>query len=654
MNWKDILHNWKNGIFHTYPKRYEGTEKRFQWNTSVLKNNGNTIFKEKYKMNNKLPKKQNYKAFKEHIKKSNNKYVTTFPNLNGDTILIVPIPRPGKNYATLKDFVDNAPKIQQKEFWKKVAQVSKKQMKKFESVWVSAHGLGVPYLHIRVCSMPKYYFDKELSKKIYPSKKIINRKKVINYSKKKGFTKQIGRGKYYIVEIDGEHRKIIKYIDNKDIRNIGWQGNKRLREPRRERVENIMKNMGYKMSNLTNLEIRRNFKYTAENGTPKSFKLQKLKELNNWERSKIKDMRKFLKENMGLSEDMKLNNYVNILLKEVGYIEEIRLYIDFFKKIFSIIDDKNIPNGMNKVSFILLLITKIKKFNIPITNTHTPSGASGIYHKINDHEGIKKFNFEYSVGKVQDILLIKMCNELKMFCIERNDHLIEYKHWFFSKITGQWENDQCNLCIVMENGEPLIKENKFITSVIEPRLAVLIKIVKSVEFLHDKGFVHMDLKPLNIVRVGEKYKLIDFDGILPINNKGRILTTTLEYMNCSIHTAREETYNKVDYDIYSIGIIIWQIYFDKYPLFSNVNDNGLYIKKKKLYDGKSIIKSNGSIINSNESRINNNGSIINSKELRNEPNIPDLIMRCIGPIGDRPNISEIIEKLEELEELERK
>ena len=166
MNWIDILDNWKNGIFHTYPKRYEGTEKRFQWNTSVLKNNGNTIFKEKYKMNNKLPKKQNYKAFKEHIKKSNNKYVTTFPNLNGDTILIVPIPRPGKNYATLKDFVDNAPKIQQKEFWKKVAQVSKKQMKKFESVWVSAHGLGVPYLHIRVCSMPKYYFDEELSKNI--------------------------------------------------------------------------------------------------------------------------------------------------------------------------------------------------------------------------------------------------------------------------------------------------------------------------------------------------------------------------------------------------------------------------------------------------------------------------------------------------------
>ena len=43
-------------------------------------------------------------------------------------------------------------------------QVAKNQMNKFKKVWISAHGLGVPYLHIRVCSMPKYYFDKELSK----------------------------------------------------------------------------------------------------------------------------------------------------------------------------------------------------------------------------------------------------------------------------------------------------------------------------------------------------------------------------------------------------------------------------------------------------------------------------------------------------------
>ena len=73
------------------------------------------------------------------------------------------MPRRGKNYATMKDFVEHAPRIQQKAFWQKVAVVAEQQMKKFGKVWVSAHGLGVPYLHIRVCSMPKYYFSKKLS-----------------------------------------------------------------------------------------------------------------------------------------------------------------------------------------------------------------------------------------------------------------------------------------------------------------------------------------------------------------------------------------------------------------------------------------------------------------------------------------------------------
>jgi hypothetical protein len=162
MKWDSILNEWSAGNYYNYPIRLT---KRFQWNTSVLKNNGNVVFKEKYKINKELPTKQSHKAFNEHIKKSKNKYVTSFPNLNGDTILVVPIPRPGKNYATLKDFVDNAPKMQQKEFWKKVAIVAETQMKKFGSVWVSAHGLGVPYLHIRVCSIPKYYFDTTMAKK---------------------------------------------------------------------------------------------------------------------------------------------------------------------------------------------------------------------------------------------------------------------------------------------------------------------------------------------------------------------------------------------------------------------------------------------------------------------------------------------------------
>ena len=75
------------------------------------------------------------------------------------------MPKNRKSYATLKDFTDNAPKKQQQELWKLVAKEAKKQSKKFGKVWISTHGLGVPYLHVRISSKPKYYFSKTLADK---------------------------------------------------------------------------------------------------------------------------------------------------------------------------------------------------------------------------------------------------------------------------------------------------------------------------------------------------------------------------------------------------------------------------------------------------------------------------------------------------------
>ena len=161
MLWIDVLTNWENGITLQYPKNVKG---KFQWNTSVLKNEGKVPFKQTFRTNNKLSQNQNKKDFQEYIKNSQNKYVVAFPNLSKDTMLVVPMPSRGKNYATLRDFIDNAPEIQQQEFWKKVAEVAKNFMNEKGKVWISVHGLGVDYTHVRISSSPKYYFDNELKK----------------------------------------------------------------------------------------------------------------------------------------------------------------------------------------------------------------------------------------------------------------------------------------------------------------------------------------------------------------------------------------------------------------------------------------------------------------------------------------------------------
>lgn len=129
-----------------------------------IKKNGNVEFKQTFRTNDKLPETQNKKYFEEHIKKSQNKYVTSFPNLSKDTMLVVPMPIRGKNYATLRDFIDNSDEIQQQEYWKHVAKVAKKFMNEKGKIWISVHGLGVNYTHVRISSSPKYYFDNKLKK----------------------------------------------------------------------------------------------------------------------------------------------------------------------------------------------------------------------------------------------------------------------------------------------------------------------------------------------------------------------------------------------------------------------------------------------------------------------------------------------------------
>ena len=100
MLWSEILEGWENGKIFTYPKRLNG---KFHWNTSVLEKNGKVEFVERFKVNPDLPERQNKTSFSEKIEaaQGKEKYVTSFPNLSGDTILVIPMPNSGKSYATI-------------------------------------------------------------------------------------------------------------------------------------------------------------------------------------------------------------------------------------------------------------------------------------------------------------------------------------------------------------------------------------------------------------------------------------------------------------------------------------------------------------------------------------------------------------------------
>jgi len=171
--WIDIIHEWEKGTPFTYPKKYKDTNKKIKWNTSVLTHNGTSIFKQKFAIDKHLPYMQDYSSFqdkiddylKEQQKDNIHKVkpdVIDFLNKSKDTLLIIPTPVENKNFATIKDFVDNASPEHQQTFWKKVAKILKSNMKDNTQLWVSTHGLGVAYFHLRVSIKPKYYFSEKL------------------------------------------------------------------------------------------------------------------------------------------------------------------------------------------------------------------------------------------------------------------------------------------------------------------------------------------------------------------------------------------------------------------------------------------------------------------------------------------------------------
>jgi len=56
-----------------------------------------------------------------------------------------------------------ASKKHQQEFWKSIAITLEKLLKNNnKNFWVSTHGFGVNYLHVRICNYPKYYGNSKL------------------------------------------------------------------------------------------------------------------------------------------------------------------------------------------------------------------------------------------------------------------------------------------------------------------------------------------------------------------------------------------------------------------------------------------------------------------------------------------------------------
>lgn len=98
-----------------------------------------------------------HSAFSEHFENSSDAPAISFANLRGDARLVVPCPiGDDECYGHLAAFVRSGPRSQVDRLWQLVGAEMKRDLGP-KPIWLSTAGMGVPWLHVRLDSRPKYY-----------------------------------------------------------------------------------------------------------------------------------------------------------------------------------------------------------------------------------------------------------------------------------------------------------------------------------------------------------------------------------------------------------------------------------------------------------------------------------------------------------------
>lgn len=172
--------------FQDFPLSYPNSiQNRFFWQTSGFLYPGNDLFSSKMIPSDKLDTLiQDFSPFNHFIHKKHiasappsmedlpsyidyyfsGEDAITFLNLDKSCRLVVPPPiKKGSSFldfTTIKDYIDNCPIQIQKQFWKNVYFILFLYSREYpgKRIYVSTHGLGVPYFHLRLEPIqPKYY-----------------------------------------------------------------------------------------------------------------------------------------------------------------------------------------------------------------------------------------------------------------------------------------------------------------------------------------------------------------------------------------------------------------------------------------------------------------------------------------------------------------
>lgn len=272
------------------------------------------------------------------------------------------------------------------------------------------------------------------------------------------------------------------------------------------------------------------------------------------------------------SQRVAINNLHSMLkdsrsVKNMNKEEILNIYL-VLKEKYALINNREILNKINKI--IYLLENGIKRDEFIIENRIFGQGQFGKVYK-----GQNLLNFEKVINK-KFISNREDDIEAKRFQIEA-ETLESLDEEGFVKLHRYYEAESEYISgfakgltlrkYISDNRERNYKWK------IENYISILIKIAKILDTLNSKGIVHCDIKPENIIydEKNDKIYIIDLGSVQNSKIKGGFGTIYYSspkqcdiFSNKDKHNTEEHNFTVKD-DIYSFGIMMYEIFTNKLP-----------------------------------------------------------------------------------------
>jgi serine/threonine protein kinase len=173
----------------------------------------------------------------------------------------------------------------------------------------------------------------------------------------------------------------------------------------------------------------------------------------------------------------------------------------------------------------------------------------------------------------------KQTRELKVALSLKHKNLIDCYEFFDCDIEGK-----AILGLVMELADGSLEnyleklDNPLLSA--KERNLIVKSILDGLQYIHCRGIVHSDLKPGNILKVGNVWKLADFGIARILNAKTSTRTANINGTFLFIPPEAVEGIISPAWDIWSLGILLSRLFTDEHP-FSAHNEMQIFEKIQK-------------------------------------------------------------------------